>query len=311
MRCRGPRNRVNRMTVASERERHEHCNGPVGRYCLFHFQTPSQVLWADGPTSGHFDFKGLSLSHKDAAAQSIVAVLSTAYAASALCLLAHERFLPLSLCNRGDKTLQTSCDIFSAKLSDTVISLRNVFPLMMKLTVTGLILASSALVTGCAVYPDGTPAYATGGGYSAPAYPGYPAGYEAPPPGYEAGYGYGGPVVQSGVIIDGGGGYYGGPGPRYWSDGPGYRRPPPPGGWGDRGGNHGNQGGNGGGDRGGHGGQQAGSPQGGRPAQPQAGNPGRPAPAPAPQAQQSRGSVPYVGKSLWGKEPARQPENNH
>lgn len=187
---------------------------------------------------------------------------------------------------------------------------------MMKLTLTSLILASSALVAGCAVYPDGTPAYATGGGYSAYPAPGYPGGYvaappgyEAPPPGYEAGYGYGGPVVQSGVIIGGGGGYYGGPGPRYWNDNQGYHRPPPQGGWGDRGGNHGNQGGNGGGDRGGHGGPQAGSPQGGRPPQPQAGNPGRP--TPAPQAQQSRGSVPYVGKSLWGKEPAQQPEHNH
>ena len=228
--------------------------------------------------------------------------------------VAVERFLPLSLCNRGDKTLQTSCDIRSAKLSDTVISSRNVFPLMMKLTLTSLILASSALVAGCAVYPDGTPAYATGGGYSAYPAPGYPEGYEAaPPPGYEASYGYGGPVVQSGVIVGGGGGYYGGPGPRYWNDSPGYRHPPPPGGWGDRGGNHGNQGGNGGGDRGGHGSPQAGGPQGGpqggRPPQPQAGNPGRP--APAPQAQQSRGSVPYVGKSLWGKEPAQQPEHNH
>jgi hypothetical protein len=87
MGCCSPGNRVDRMTVASEGERHEHRNGPVGRYCLFHFQTPSQVPWADGPTSGHFDFKGLSLSHKDAAAQSIVAVLSTAYDALALCLL--------------------------------------------------------------------------------------------------------------------------------------------------------------------------------------------------------------------------------
>ena len=176
---------------------------------------------------------------------------------------------------------------------------------MMKLAVTGLILASSALVAGCAVYPDGTPAYATGSGYSAyPAYPGYPAGYEA---GY--GYGYGAPVVQSGVIVDGGG-YYGGPGPRYWNDGPGYHRPPP-GGWGDRGGDRGNRGGNWGGDRGGdrggHGGQQAGAPQGGRPPQPQAGNPGRP----APQAQQSRGSIPYVGQSLWGKPSSQQPEHNH
>jgi hypothetical protein len=188
---------------------------------------------------------------------------------------------------------------------------------MMKLTITSLVLASSALVAGCAVYPDGTPAYATDGGYSA-----YPPAYAGYPPGYEAGYGYGGPVVQSGVIIGGGNGYYGGPGPRYWNDGPGYRRPPPQGGWGDRGGgnrgDHGDRGGNGGGDRGGHGGPQAGGPQaggpqGGRPPQPQAGNPGRPtpAPAPAPQAQQSRGSIPYVGQSLWGKQPTQQPEHNH
>ncbi|CAH2813387.1 MAG: hypothetical protein CBCREVIR_3580, partial [Candidatus Burkholderia crenata] len=169
---------------------------------------------------------------------------------------------------------------------------------MMKLAVTGLILTSSALVAGCVVYPDGTPAYVTGSGYSA--YPAYPAGYEA-------GYGYGAPVVQSGVIIDGGG-YYGGPGPRYWNDGPGYRRPPP-GGWGDRGGDRSNRGGNWGGDRGGHGGPQAGAPQGGRPSQPLAGKPGRP--APAPQAQQSRGSTPYVGRSLWGKPSTQQPEHNH
>ena len=124
----------------------------------------------------------------------------------------------------------------------------------MKLAAAGLILVSSALVAGCAVYPDGTPAYA-GGGYSS--YPAYPGGYD---PGY-----YGAPVVQSGVVI--GGGYYGGgPGPR-WDDGPGYRRPPP-GGWGDRGDRGGYRGGDRGGDRGdrgGHGGQQAGGggPQGG------------------------------------------------
>jgi hypothetical protein len=186
---------------------------------------------------------------------------------------------------------------------------------MMKLTITSLILASSALVAGCAVYPDGTPAYATDGGYSAYPPAAYPPGYSGYPPGYEAGYGDGGPVVQSGVIIGGGDAYYGGPGPRYWNDGPGYRRPPPQGGWGDRGGgnrgNRGDQGNHGGGDRGGHGGPQAGGPQGGRPPQ-QAGNPGRPpAPAPAPQAQQSRGSVPYIGKSNWGKGSAQQPEHNH
>ena len=170
----------------------------------------------------------------------------------------------------------------------------------MKFAIAGLIIASSALVAGCAVYPDGTPAYSQGG-YSS--YAGYP-------PGYETGYGYGGPVVQSGVIIGGGNGYYGGPGPRYWDDGPGYRRPPP-GGWGDRDGNRGGDRGNRGGDRGdrgGHGGQQqAGGPQGGRP--PQAGNPpAQPVAAPAPQA---RGSAPYIGRSNWGKPPAQEPEHNH
>ena len=119
MGCGSPGNRVDRVTVASECERHEHRDRPVGRYCLFHFQTPSQVLWADGPTSRQLHSKGLSLSHKGAGAQSIVALLSTAYDTSALCVLATERFLPLSPCNRGDKTLQTSCDISSAKLSDT------------------------------------------------------------------------------------------------------------------------------------------------------------------------------------------------
>jgi hypothetical protein len=49
MGCGSPGNRVDRVTVASECERHEHRDRPVGRYCLFHFQTPSQVLWADGP----------------------------------------------------------------------------------------------------------------------------------------------------------------------------------------------------------------------------------------------------------------------
>jgi hypothetical protein len=166
----------------------------------------------------------------------------------------------------------------------------------MKLAVTGLILASSALVAGCAVYPDGTPAYANGGYYSA--YPAYPAGYESA-------YGYGGPVVQSGVIIGGGGGYYGGPGPRYWNDGPGYYR-----GRGDRDGDRGrggDRGGNWGGDRGGHAGQQTGGPQGGRPPQQQAGNPGGP---PAPQAQ-ARGSSPYIGRSNWGKGSPQQPEHDH
>lgn len=171
----------------------------------------------------------------------------------------------------------------------------------MKLAAAGLILISSALVAGCAVYPDGTPAYASGGYSSYPAYPG----------GYDPGY-YGAPVVQSGVVI--GGGYYGGgPGPRYWDDGPGYRRPPP-GGWGDRGDRGGNRGGDRGGDRGdrgGHGGQQAGGggPQqggGGRP--PQAGGPGA-----QPQQQQAR--TPYVGRSNWNKpSPVQGPqgsERNH
>ena len=185
----------------------------------------------------------------------------------------------------------------------------------MKLAAAGLILVSSALVAGCAVYPDGTPAYA-GGGYSS--YPAYPGGYD---PGY-----YGGPVVQSGVVI--GGGYYGGPGPR-WDDSPGYRRPPP-GGWNDRGDRDGNRGGNRGGDRGdrgdhggrggqqaggpqggpqgGHGGQQAGggNPQGGRP--PQAGGPGA---QPQPQPQQQQARTPYVGRSNWGKPSPQTSERNH
>ena len=92
----------------------------------------------------------------------------------------------------------------------------------MKFAVAGLVVASSALLAGCAVYPDGTPAY--GGGYPA-------AGYD---PGYDP-YGYGGPVVQSGVYVGGGSyygpSYYGGPPPRrYWDDGPGYRHPSQ-GGW--------------------------------------------------------------------------------
>ena len=40
MGCCAPGDRVHRVAVAGEYERHEHCNGPVGRYCLFHFQTP-------------------------------------------------------------------------------------------------------------------------------------------------------------------------------------------------------------------------------------------------------------------------------
>ena len=66
----------------------------------------------------------------------------------------------------------------------------------MKFAVASIAVMSSALLGGCAVYPDGTPAY--GGGYPATYDPGY--GY----------YGYPGPVVQSGVYI-GGGSYYGGP----------------------------------------------------------------------------------------------------
>lgn len=120
--------------------------------------------------------------------------------------------------------------------------------------VAGLVMVSSAvLLGGCAAYPDG-PMY--GGGYPAtyedPGYAAYPA-Y----PAY-----YGGPVVQPGVVIDGG--YYSGP-RRYWDDSPGYRRPPP-GGWNNR-------------PRGepGHGGQAGGPPQRGGPP-PQAGG------APMPQA---------------------------
>lgn len=110
------------------------------------------------------------------------------------------------------------------------------------------------------------------------------------------------------MIIGGGGGYYGGPGPRYWNDGPGYRRPPPQGGWGDRGGNRGNQ----------EGMEAAiGAVMAARKRADHKGA-GRSSRRRAiraglhqPQAQQSRGSTPYVGRSLWGKQPAQQPENNH
>jgi hypothetical protein len=132
----------------------------------------------------------------------------------------------------------------------------------MKFAVASLAVVSSALLGGCAVYPDGTPAY--GGGYP-------------------------GPVVQSGVYI-GGGSYYGGPGPRYWDDSPGYRHRPPPGGWQNRppGGGHGDHGGN----------------QGGRP--PQAGggggNHGGAPPAPPPQA---GGGRPPAPAAVGGPPPAR------
>ncbi|CDY78669.1 Translation initiation factor IF-2 [Caballeronia glathei] len=145
----------------------------------------------------------------------------------------------------------------------------------MKFAVASLAVVSSALLGGCAVYPDGTPAY--GGGYPATYDPGY--GY----------YGYPGPVVQSGVYI-GGGSYYGGPGPRYWDDSPGYRHRPPPGGWQNRppGGGHGDHDGN----------------QGGRP--PQAGggggNHGGPPPAPPPQA---GGGRPPAPAAVGGPPPAR------
>src|ERR1700722_17383939 len=99
----------------------------------------------------------------------------------------------------------------------------NVLRPFMKLAVASLIAASSTLLAGCAVYPDGTPAYSNG-------YAAYPAA--PPPPGYyDPGYGYGAPVVQSGVYIDSGGGgggvYYGGHGPRGWDQGPGYRQQQP------------------------------------------------------------------------------------
>ncbi|KMY86172.1 putative glycine-rich protein [Candidatus Paraburkholderia calva] len=84
----------------------------------------------------------------------------------------------------------------------------------MKFAVSGLLVASSvALLCGCAAYPDSS-------GYGG----GYPGVYDKPSYGY---YG-GGPVVQPGVVVNGG--YYYGPGPRYWDDGPGWRQPYP-GGW--------------------------------------------------------------------------------
>lgn len=179
----------------------------------------------------------------------------------------------------------------------------------MKFAVAGMLIASSALVAGCAVYPDGTPAY--GGGY--------PAGYD---PGYDA-YGYGGPVVQSGVYIGGGNyygpGYYGGPPPRrYWDDGPGYRHPSGgyygrPGDGGGHGGGHGGNrggpqpapqagGGGGGGNHGGQGGQQAG---GGHPPPVAVGGaaPSRPTVAPAPSGNQGGnrgGSAPRQNMPFGG-----------
>jgi hypothetical protein len=97
-------------------------------------------------------------------------------------------------------------------------------------------LTVAALLSGCAVYPDGTPMYGNGGGYSSyPDYDGYAAGV---------------PVVPQTNVYMGysnyyGPGYYNGPG-RYYGPGPGY------GGYPD----HGNNGGwhgqpNGGGSRGG------------------------------------------------------------
>ena len=84
-------------------------------------------------------------------------------------------------------------------------------------------IAATAALAGCAVYPDGTPAY---GGYA----PGYD-------PGYGDGYGYGAaPVPQSNVYL-GFGGYSG---PSYYDHGYGrgyergydhgynHDRPPPP-----------------------------------------------------------------------------------
>jgi hypothetical protein len=173
----------------------------------------------------------------------------------------------------------------------------------MKLAVASLIVVSSTLLAGCAVYPDGTPAYSNG-------YAAYPA---APPPVgyYDPSYGYGAPapVVQPGIYIEGGGGgYYGGPGPRGWNDGHGYQHS-----------HDGHDGGPHGGDRGhngGHGGPQAQQPPqphaGGNPQQPHgpAGNPGRP---PAQSQAQSRDATPNVGRATWGQ-PSNSPqgsEHNH
>src|SRR6266702_4919495 len=115
-------------------------------------------------------------------------------------------------------------------------------------------LAAAALLSGCAVYPDGTPMY--GNGYSG--YDGYATG--VPQTSVYMGYSdYYGP------------GYYDGPG-RYYGPGPGYRGYP---GYGDRnrpdnGGWHGQP--NGGGQRGGP------PPQGaaGGPGGPGGSNAGRP-----------------------------------
>jgi hypothetical protein len=97
---------------------------------------------------------------------------------------------------------------------------------MKRITLIFAIAATAAAMAGCAVYPDGTPAY--GGGYA----PGYDPAY-----GYGYGYGYGAaPVPQSNVYL-GFGGYSG---PSYYDHGYGrgydrgydrdynHGRPPPP-----------------------------------------------------------------------------------
>lgn len=182
----------------------------------------------------------------------------------------------------------------------------------MKFAVSSLLIGSSLLMAGCAVYPDGTPAYANGG-YGAPAPA--PVYQQAYPGGYAPGGYYDAPVavVQPSIVIDSGGGYgnyYGGR-DRYYNDGRNYHQGDRGGYNGDRGQNRGGQGPQGGppgrggpqqnaggpGSQGGHGGPQQNSPQ------------GRP-PAAAPQ-QQARGNTPYVGKSNWGKPAATQYEHEH
>lgn len=124
----------------------------------------------------------------------------------------------------------------------------------MNALIPSLIAASAvALLGGCAVYPDGTPAYGYGGGYPGGGYETYDApayGYAAPPP------------VQSNVYL-GFGGYSGQSyGDRYWGRGNnrGYGGNPN---WNDH------HGPSGGGPNGG--GQNSGGPR-GQP--PQAANPG-------------------------------------
>jgi hypothetical protein len=180
---------------------------------------------------------------------------------------------------RRHKGLQTCRGQNHARAVSTKQS--SIFSTDMKFAVSSVLVASSvALLGGCAAYPDG-PGY--GGGY--------PSVYDDP------GYGYygGGPVVQPGVIVNGG--YYYGPGPRYWDDGPGWRRPYPPGGW------HGPPP-----DRG-HGGPPPGRGGGGPP--PQAGGGGgRPPNAGGPPPQAGGGQLPRAVGGVPPGRPAAPPPSN-